>query len=247
MKIHGSKNSADIRNIHFFSKTIQSHAVFGYSYSDKLLLGYSINSYRYAKLKGWYYHMMPMYSFSANKILGEASLGYNLIPSSGPQNIRFEVSIKSFDRFYQKILDYRERYIKVQPAVIINFSEPILPTKSQLILRSVLLWEEKGQFTNEGKYTGKSYEPSAIFRSDYVYKKVNNLGDREVRAGLEFQSYTPVFAEKNLIISRPISPLPVSFTTILIKWLPQGCTLRLFYGTQKNHPILLIRFLREAV
>lgn len=126
-----------------FSKTIQSHAVFGYSYSDKLLLGYSINSYRYAKLKGWYYHMMPMYSFSANKILGEASLGYNLIPSSGPQNIRFEVSIKSFDRFYQKILDYRERYIKVQPAVIINFSEPILPTKSQLILRSVLLWEEK--------------------------------------------------------------------------------------------------------
>ncbi|MBK9044097.1 MAG: hypothetical protein IPN97_13130 [Saprospiraceae bacterium] len=196
LKIHGSKNSADIRNIHFFSKTIQSHAVFGYSYSDKLLLGYSIDSYRYAKLKGWYYHMMPMYSFSANKILGEASLGYNLIPSSGPQNIRFEVSIKSFDRFYQKILDYRERYIKVQPAVIINFSEPILPTKSQLILRSVLLWEEKGQFTNEGKYTGKSYEPSAIFRSDYVFKKANNLGDREVRAGLEFQSYTPVFAEK---------------------------------------------------
>lgn len=190
--------------------------------------------------------MMPMYSFSANKILGEASLGYNLIPSSGPQNIRFEVSIKSFDRFYQKILDYRERYIKVQPAVIINFSEPILPTKSQLILRSVLLWEEKGQFTNEGKYTGKSYEPSAIFRSDYVFKKRIILGTGKLGQVWNFSLIHPFLPKKshylktNFAASREFYYNPDKMVTARMY-------ASAFYGTQKNHPILLIRFLREAV
>jgi hypothetical protein len=197
LKINPDKNTAYLRNIHFFTKKTNSHPIFGYSYSDKFLFGYNIYNFRYSKVKGIYYHVMPMYSLSANKILGEASLGYNFIPRSGPQSIRFELSLKSFDRFYQKKLDYRERYIKIQPAFIINFTEPVLNTKSELVFRTILLWEEEGQFSNDGKYTGNTYKPSAVFRTDYTFRKGHNLGDREFRAGLEFQSYTPVFAEKN--------------------------------------------------
>jgi hypothetical protein len=194
VKTHNQITKTTIKNQPYAPQKTSLFPAMGYNYSDKYFLGLRIQNQYKNKFKGVFYSAMPMYSFSAKRLIGEGKIGYNFIPAKSTKLISPYLHLKSFDKFFQKEKKYRERYVKLQPGVDVYFNNRKKKVNSALQLRSVLLWEEEGQFSMTGDYTGNTYRPSVIWTADYFYHKPSALGDFNFSAGFEQQTYKPVFS-----------------------------------------------------
>ena len=169
----------------------------GYNFGDKFFAGIYLYKNNPKYFKGLFFNLLPMYSFAAKGIVGQGEVGYSWFPSRGAHQISSYVSAKSYHKFYQKKLDYRERFIKIQPAFTIDFVNRKKNLAQGIEFLPVLLWEENGQFDENGLFTGTKYQASRILRANYWYEKTSTLGDFSFEFWLEQQSYKSLFSDKN--------------------------------------------------
>ncbi|MFZ1703974.1 MAG: hypothetical protein WAT79_06480 [Saprospiraceae bacterium] len=185
------------KKVSLFKQRQSINPMAGYTYSDKFFLGIHAKSKFEDNPKGFYYNIMPMYSFRAKSFVGDAKVGYVLVPSKGPDKINLNLFVKSYDKFFQKTLDYRERYFKLEPQIEIVFYPRYSIKKASLLFRPIFLWEEEGNFDMNGKYTGNNYKPLTILHVNYQYFKSAMLGDLKSNLSIEYQKYPSIFSTKS--------------------------------------------------
>lgn len=170
--------------------------VLGYSHADNFMAGLLFRKSDPEMFKGWYTQLIPLYSFKGKHLSGDGKIGYTWFRKAGISRIQAELLGKSYHRFYQDSLQFRERFIKIQPSITFQFGE--FPDKliSNLRIRSILLWEEEAQFPM-GMFSGKKYQPSRIWHIEYNLKKRSYLGDTRFRWMFENQQYKPVFSDQD--------------------------------------------------
>lgn len=184
-----------IKNQPYLKKDVSLNPVIGYNYADKFMAGARFTMNNPDLVRGFYTTLMPFYSFKGKNVVGQGRVGYNWFRKAGFSRMQAEILGKSYHRFYQDSLKYRERYIKLQPSLNIRFGEWEDKLNSNLSVRGIFLWEEEALFPG-GTFSGKEYKPSTIWHVEYKLNKSSELGDTRLRWMFENQQYTPAFSDQ---------------------------------------------------
>lgn len=187
-----------LSNQKYSKNKIETYPSGGYNFGDKFMAGVYFKSNFPDLYKGLFFRLMPMFSFSAKRIVGQGEIGYSWFPKRGPRKMTLSLFTKSYDKFYQKNLDYRERFLKIEPRFELDYINYKKNRSRGFQFMPVLLWEEEGQFNNEGAFTGTKYNSSQIIRGNFWYLKTSTLGDFSMELGFEQQNYKTPFSDQSL-------------------------------------------------
>jgi hypothetical protein len=143
--------------------------------------------------------LVPVYSFSTKKWVGQARMTYDIVKDDGwIERIRLGGSFKSFDFNRNKTLNYSQRYIKADPSVGLVFKNnfPSCNTLSILRYRYIFLREQYPEFM-DGKFEKLSPSNLGIHRLEYKRSGGSVLAPYSISSNLEYQTYKGGFTDEN--------------------------------------------------
>ena len=172
-----------------------------YTDNDKFILGFTLGNSLSNNTLGWTYNVTPLYSFKNKKLLGLGRTSYrHLLKGDRFSKIEYSIGIKSFDMNANKVLDYTQRYVRVDPSVTLWFNhDGNQGVYSFIKARAFIIDEQYPLFEDMGVYVGLNHQRSNIFKLMYQRSKESTLSGTSFNTTLEQQSYKSLDTPNNYI------------------------------------------------
>lgn len=181
-----------------FTKDLYLCPVPMFNDNDKFMAGVIISNTD-ENIRNFRWSVIPAYSFSNKKWVGQARMSYDIIrDESNIERIRLTGSFKSYDFNRSNNFNYSQRYIKFDPSVSLIFrsTTPGCNKASQLRYRFVYLREQYPVF-RDGNFEKLAPENPVIHRIEYEKSGGGVLAPYRLNSNIEFQSYTGGFSNEN--------------------------------------------------
>ena len=160
--------------------------IVGWNEYDKSMLGVALYNEGILQ-QNFYYSFMPMYSFGAKTLVGQAEIQYPIYTNGIFRKITPRISAKRFS-FYQNPRDnYSQTYTRIAPKVILEL--PNKKNKQTIILQHELVQTDQPVYDNQGSYKQLDKLLNQYSQINYHLTNDNAIHHHHIVTGLEYAQY----------------------------------------------------------
>ena len=146
------------------------------------------------------YYLLPAYSFTNKKFVGEGRLSWeNILPKGSVNRMVIDGGVKTYDFNRNEKWDYSQRYIRLDPGVSIIFRHSDGLTGSRLTARAFYIHEQYPEFTSQGNFEKLTGQWSRIYRVTYDHNHKTMFSSLRFFTSLEQQGYTALDKNQNYL------------------------------------------------
>jgi len=160
---------------------------------DKTMLGLGVYNTSIPS-KRFEFALAPMYSIASGDVVGVGRVKLNAFPKTDLlKKVTLGLGAKTFNKEYVWNNEYFEKYSRLVPSLTMELGSTANKSFShRLNLRTILLWEERGEFeidSTGGRFVGTTNDRSIINEISYAGENRRAVNPYDFRLALEQQSF----------------------------------------------------------
>lgn len=143
------------------------------------------------------YYLLPGFALGSKRLVGLADVRWKMFPGGLAPKVTLGISVKTFDFDYKEQHGYYARFYRVAPQIRAELRSASHAFRHALNFRSLFISTERGQFADDGAFTGTVFQHRIVHELRYEAEQRRLPNPFQCTLALEMQRYDDFFKRPN--------------------------------------------------